>query len=136
MEHLTYVQLHGHRYVCVNPHGVDQLVHEWSDLAAGASDPPTNRAQKASSHVESLSLVSARPIVPLLVPKRRCPWQSNPQVELVKGVFEGCPRGDGEEPSPVGVPSHYDVRAAVFADSEATSSSMVLEVKQVRWWLV
>lgn len=53
------------------------------------------------------------------------------KVELVKGVFEGCPRGDSEEPSPVGVPSHYDVRAEVFADSEATSSSMVLEVKQV-----
>lgn len=49
----------------------------------------------------------------------------------MKAVFEECPRGDSEEPSPVGVPSHYDVRAAVFADSEATSSSMVLEVKQV-----
>ncbi|CAM9737603.1 unnamed protein product, partial [Ectocarpus sp. 13 AM-2016] len=48
-------------------------------------------------------------------------------VELVKGVFEGCPRGDTKEAPPVGVPSHYDVRAAVFADSEATSSSMVLE---------
>ncbi|CAM9691194.1 unnamed protein product [Scytosiphon promiscuus] len=51
-------------------------------------------------------------------------------VELVKSVFEACPRGDREKPSPVGVPTHYDVRAAVFADSEATSSSMVLEVKQ------
>lgn len=54
------------------------------------------------------------------------------KVELVKGVFEGCPRGDTKEAPPVGVPSHYDVRAAVFADSEATSSSMVLEVKQAR----
>ncbi len=49
---------------------------------------------------------------------------------MVKSVFEGCPRRDSEKPSPVGVPSHHDVRAAVFADSEATSSSMVLEVKQ------
>lgn len=49
----------------------------------------------------------------------------------MKSVFEACPRGDTAKPSPVGVPTHYDVRAAVFADSEATSSSMVLEVKQV-----
>ncbi|CAM9595638.1 unnamed protein product [Ascophyllum nodosum] len=51
-------------------------------------------------------------------------------VELILGVFEGCFRGGCEEPSPVEVPLHDDVRAAVFSDSEATSSSMVLEVKQ------
>lgn len=53
------------------------------------------------------------------------------QVELICLIFEGCYSGNSEEPVPVGVPSHDDVRAAVLSDSEATSSSMVLEVKQV-----
>lgn len=58
-------------------------------------------------------------------------WTTARQVDLVRDVFEGCPRGGSDEPSPVEVPSHYDVRAAVMSDSEATSSSMVVEVKQV-----
>ena len=51
-------------------------------------------------------------------------------MELVRRVFEACPKGDSKDTPPVKVPTHYDVRAAVFSDSEATSSSMVLEVKQ------
>ena len=51
-------------------------------------------------------------------------------MDLVRRVFEGCPRGNSKDMPPVQVPTHYDVRAAVFSDSEATSSSMVLEVKQ------
>lgn len=51
-------------------------------------------------------------------------------MELVRRVFEGCPRGNSKDIPPVEVPTHYDVRAAVFSDREASSSSMVLEVKQ------
>ncbi|CAN0475495.1 unnamed protein product, partial [Laminaria digitata] len=58
------------------------------------------------------------------------PDGGNDMVELVRRVFEGCPRGNSEDIPAVEVPTHYDVRAAVFSDREATSSSMVLEVKQ------
>ncbi|CAN0031610.1 unnamed protein product, partial [Sphacelaria rigidula] len=51
-------------------------------------------------------------------------------VDLIADVFGACPRGGVDAPPPIEVPWHYDVRAAVFADSEATSSSLVVEVKK------
>lgn len=57
-----------------------------------------------------------------------------PQAALIADVFGACPRGGVGAPSPVDVPSHYDVRAAVFSDREATSSSLVLEVKKASFF--
>ncbi|CAM9682109.1 unnamed protein product, partial [Discosporangium mesarthrocarpum] len=56
--------------------------------------------------------------------------------DLIRGVFETCKRGGVDPPTPVPIPRHVEVRVGVFCDPEATSSSLVLEVKRKRSLMV